>query len=86
MSNNDFEGPLIGGGGGEGNIPAFDLRVIKLDGNNLYGMADIFFMFLMKLEVVEIAGNHFGGPVPKSASMCSVSSVLIFVCGHDRPR
>ena len=73
VSNNKFEGPLIGGGGGEGNVPAFDLRVIKLDGNNLYGNPAIFFMVLTKLEVVEIAGNHFGGNVPASASNCRVS-------------
>jgi hypothetical protein len=78
VSNNNFEGPLVAGGSLEGQVPAFDLRVIKLDGNNLYGTADIFFMLLNKLEVVEIAGNHFGGTVPKSASFSTVGGSFRF--------
>lgn len=66
VSNNKFEGLIVG----DGSFDSWGLRVIKMDGNDLYGVHEPLFLLLKSLEVLDISGNNFGGNIPKTAALC----------------
>ena len=54
ISNNKYKGQLRGGA-----LKPFNIRFIKLDGNQLMGYNPIVYRFLPKLEVLDLTGNLF---------------------------
>ena len=59
MSNNAFEGTTIDDGG----FVAVKMRVIKTDGNQLFGFHAPLWEFLPLLEVLDNSGNRYDGPI-----------------------
>jgi hypothetical protein len=77
ISNNGFEGLLVGDGG----FSAFDVRVVKLDGNKLSGSHAPLYYILRKLELVNITNNLFSGQLPTEVAYCS--NLTYFGYGHN---
>lgn len=66
VAHNNFEGQLTGGGG----FHTFGLRVIRLEGNGLYGYLAGIYWLLPDIQVLDSTGNRFEGVIEASASMC----------------
>lgn len=60
LSNNQLEGQLIGDAG----FVAFNVRIVKLDGNRFHGYVNPVFRVLPKLEVLNLTSNAFANDVP----------------------
>ena len=54
ISNNKYKGQLRGGA-----LTPFNIRIIKLDGNQLLGYNPLVYRFLPRLEVLDLTGNLF---------------------------
>jgi len=66
VSHNRFEGQLISAGV----FSSFGLKVVKLDGNNLFGNLGPMFFVVPELQVLNITGNLFSGEIPDELSFC----------------
>lgn len=74
LSNNLFQGLTISGSRGFG---AWNIRVIKMDGNKVSGSATTDFInYLPKLEVLNLTGNLYDHQVPSEVGLCPKLSYL----------
>jgi hypothetical protein len=64
ISNNNFEGPLVGDAG----FAIHNLRVLRLDGNRFEGFFPLMLPLLSTVEVLNITSNLFQGPIPTQLS------------------